>query len=69
MTDESERKPWVGWRDAMVCDECWVARAGDREPCRLRSAPNADSFAEGECMVCEEPTASGIFVRMRVEWR
>jgi hypothetical protein len=63
MTDAEEPKPWVKWRSMTVCANCWIDRKFDQAPARVLDAP------EKECIVCEEPTTSGIYVRMRVEWR
>lgn len=62
-SEAEEPKPWVKWRSMPVCPECWVRRHPDREPARLKDAPGED------CIVCDERTTAGIYVRMRVEWR
>lgn len=58
-----ERPPWVKWRNMAVCQGCWNERNPDRQAARLVSGPDE------ECIKCEQPTNSGIYVRMRVEWR
>lgn len=61
MTDE--RQPWAKWRSMPVCNGCWNEHMPGREAAYVIAGP------EEECIVCEEPTTSGIYVRMRVEWR
>lgn len=57
------RQPKVMWRSMAVCGRCWTEREGDRQPVRvIGSAPVS-------CIVCEEETDEGIFVRVKVEWR
>jgi NMD protein affecting ribosome stability and mRNA decay len=46
-----------GWNAAM-CEDCWNAVHGVREPVRLRAV------AVEVCATCGIPTTSGIFVRM-----
>lgn len=58
-----EREPWVRWRSVPVCAGCWTERNPGREPARVKDAPGED------CIVCDERTTAGIYVRMRVEWR
>lgn len=54
---------WRRFRSLPVCRGCWARRYPDREPAAMTSS------VEGDCIVCEEPTSDGIFVRMHVEWR
>lgn len=62
-----DRTPWVRYRSVPVCAACWERRNPDRQAARL--LPERDGTDAEECMVCESPTVSGIYVRMRVEWR
>lgn len=52
----------VFFRNLPVCEDCWKEHSGEREPVRVAG----DSLVS--CVMCEQPTASGIFVRMRLEW-
>lgn len=54
--------PWIRWRNFMVCDECWRERRSLREPTRVLDSEPAD------CIVCDQLTSSGIFIRVRCEW-
>ena len=44
-----------------VCDECWRAREGEREPHRFKQP------LEETCHWCNKPTRSGIYVRECLE--
>lgn len=50
------------WRSMPVCSRCWAERYPSREAISLKTNPEVD------CTVCEEPTTSGIYVRMEVRW-
>ena len=54
---------WRRYRNTALCGECWRKRYPGQEPARLKDAPGED------CIVCDERTTHGIYVRMRVEWR
>jgi hypothetical protein len=64
MSDDpnAQRAPWVRYRSLPVCAGCWHERNPDRQAARVMEWP------EAECIVCEEKTTDGIFVRVRVEW-
>lgn len=58
-----EQKPRVIWRSMPVCAACWTEHNPDSPAGPFNDGPI------GECIACEQMTTSGIFVRMRVEWR
>lgn len=57
-------EPWVKRmsRAMPVCAGCW------NEVFPNRPAAQVLADATRECIVCEQLTSDGIFVRMRVEW-
>ena len=42
-----------------ICDDCWMAETGDREPIRLRKEVSE------ACAFCGQITKSGIYVRRK----
>lgn len=43
-----------------VCDDCWVAREGDRVPVRFKEPPSEP------CHFCDKITLSGIYQRVKL---
>lgn len=69
------REPRIMFRPLPVCSECWNRRNPGRAPYEIISGTVWNTatatpapLESPECIDCQQPTESGIYVRMRVQW-
>ena len=52
----------MAWDSVSICDSCWEAQQGDREPVRIASGIRGTE----KCHFCKAFNKSGIFIRAKV---